>query len=1496
MAGARGDLAAADCHAVVVGTGRYGTGGAQPLSPLPGAAHSAADLARVLRENCGMEDRVTLVLDPEGPTEVLAAVQDAIDASEGGVVLFCFAGHGLLGPGRQLYLATAGTASASDTVRAVPYDQISKRLADSAATPVVVLDCCFSGLAQAAPQESYRELLTSARPEGSFLLSSATHYAASFAPAGQRHTLFSGELLRLLTEGDPGGPAWLTFLDVYRILDHRFQGGPARPHSEGVGLAADLVIVRNAGRPAGGEDPDGAVGQSEGPCPYPGMRPFLPEQRHLFFGREELTRSLLARVTGDDDRGPIVLVGASGAGKSSLLRAGLVAGLERERVLLLPGVGSRPFRTLAERWAAATGRAFSEVEGELGAGRFGPDGPDVLVVDQLEELFTQCQDDEERELFLRAVTGSSARRPRIVLGLRADFYGQCLADARLARVLRNGQFTVAAMSDDELRAAVERPADHAGLRLEDGLAEHLLRELRQERAAEGDAVALPFLAHALQETWARRRGDQLTFAGYQATGGIRTSVIRTADQVHDELDDDGRRRLRELLLRMVVLVDDGPHAARRRIAAENLDGAGDLLGRLVAARLVVVDRGEAQLCHDSLLYGWPKLREWIDQDRSGLVEHRRLATAADRWHAAGRPDSELYEGPQLAVARARLAPGPGTPLPLRPVERDFLRAGAARQNRRRRAFRMATAVIAVLAVLAGTLAVLFRGAQEDAEGRETVLIANQLAGQADAVRGRDPQTALRLSLAAYRVAETPQTRSSLYAAYLSQAPVELAGAVREPVLNIGFSADGDVLATSQRRGRVQLWDISRRNEPSRVAHLGLDGSAAIAFHPRDRLLAAQTATRLSLWDVTDPARPREIATRPVAEGTTHTLAFSPDGRTLAAAGAGGRLRLWDVSRPSAPRLRTDRPVAATTIISLAFGRDGLLVTGNGRSGAKAEDPAEVRLWRVTDPARPELLDTAAAESVMAVAFHPKRDLVVATGGESRMGWWTVEGGRRLVAVGPKESYERTWGYGGSLPSLSFRPDGGRLAAANAEGAGGAWLRNTAGSGAEPADGQAEEGTVPGGEPAQAVAYSPDGSHLAVGDVGGNVRAWPERAPAPRLAGRIWDGDPGTSPVSEDGRFALTKGTDATRVWDLSTADTAEGADPRLHFTLPEGWEARYFLPGRDGPLLLAHRWTDGSKDHVFRVWDLGGGGPPVQGAPFTVTASDVRSAVSGDGRLFAVGGWTGTLLDVWDLTDVRNPVRRSRLPVTPLAEPESLFFLGDRALAVVEGDENTVGRPRDLRVWDLGDPEKPHRGPKLEGVAESRAAYIPSTRLLISDDSAERAQLWDMTDVRAPRKAARLPAASGGYQPVGRSLLATTLLDGTVRFWDVADPYEPRELPRMRFDRFISSITPAPDGERVLTGEPYRIWETDGDGRWRTPAVATLEGAKELRLLPEKSPFMAVLPYDADSNALRGQSTYLLDHDTDRVYARLCRTHPLSVEPDQWQAMLPHLSHRRSCG
>ncbi|MFD7519957.1 hypothetical protein ACFV85_34710 [Streptomyces niveus] len=1502
-------LTGPDCHAVVVGTGSHPAGAR--LADLPSAARSAAGLAAALHTACGMpEEQIQLLVDPEGPTEVLAAVAAAVERAEGGVVVFCYVGHGLLGPADQLYLATGTTdsTSARGTVHAVPYAEIRNLLSSAPVRPVVILDCCFSGLAETDQRGPRRDPYVSARPDGSYLLTSATHYAASFAPEGAEHTLFCGELLRLLAEGDAGGPKWFTLADVYRHLDRRLQHATARPHADTVGRMGDLVLAGNPRHAPTDGDPvrEGERARDESPCPYPGMRPFLPEQRHLFFGREELTGALLDRVTRAAPDGPVVLVGPSGVGKSSLLRAGLGAALGALApgpVLLVAAPGPRPFHTLVARWAEAVGRPFGEVEQALGAGRFigradGERGrPGILVIDQLEEIFTHCEDPEERELFIRAIAGEESSEgaadgtgPRIVLGLRADYFGHCLRDPRLSRVVRAGQFTVPAMTEDELRSAIERPAAYAGLRLEDGLCDLLLRELHEARGGAGDAIALPFLAHALQETWAGRRGTLLTFGGYQETGGIGASVGRVADSLHDSLDATGRGELRELCLRMVRLVDGQGKAVRRRVRIEELTtdgpdgGTATLLRLLTDARLVVVDDGEAQLCHDSLLYGWPRLRDWINADLDGLLVRRRLGEAADAWAESGRPPSGLYAGEHLAASRS-LTEDDGLALPTRPVERDFLRASGQAERRRKRLLFTGGAIVVALALLASTLAVVARRSQQETQARETVLIADQLATQADTMRERDPQTAFRLSLAAYRTARTPETRSSLYASYLSLTPAELKGRIDEPVLNVGFSSDSKVLGTSQRGGRVQLWDVCRQAAPHRAAALDLDAAAVIAFHPRSPLLAVQSNLRLTVWDIADPRKPKRLAERRTPAEVAYTLAFSPDGRTLASGTGKGQLRLWDLADPARPELRAERTVTTVELISLSFSPDGrLLVTGNGRGGPKGATAAQVRLWDVTDSGRPVVLSTGTTDSVMAVAFHPRRPFVAATGGEGHLAWWAVDDGRRLRPV-DFESYENIWGAGDAMPSLSFRPDGTMLAAADSSG-----LLRLRGIG-ETESSLYDSGDLSeriAAEPIQAVAYSPDGKLVASGDVRGSVRLWPDGLPAPSVDGIPSYADPGTRMISDDGRFMATVTFDAefndtSHVWDVSKA-----AAPRRVLTVPKSWEAGYFLPDRRPAVMMAHKWTEDTEDHVFRLWEFDPSrGGPSHGKDIPFTAADVITGMSPDGRLLAIGAAKANRIELWDVSDVRAPVRRAIVDAPVALTSGGVWFAGRGAMVTLEG--------RDLRFWDVGDPAHPRKAGRIKGGASmSSAAYLHASRLIVTEDIAQQISLWDLAGLDRPQRVTGLPAAAGLYFPVDEDALMTVLGDGTAEFWDVGNPVKPERIRTLRFDRPIDSVAMSPDGGRAVTGEPYRIWAVGADGRWQTPSLATLTAAQRVVLFPDERSLMAVVREDGAQGL--DDRTYLLGLDTGLIYEELCRTNPLSVDKAQWESLFPHIEWRSSCG
>ncbi|MFF1263762.1 MULTISPECIES: caspase, EACC1-associated type [unclassified Streptomyces] len=1541
--GLAAELAGADCHAVVIGTGRHPAGSALPA--LPSATRSARALAEVLSTTCGMGDRVDLLIDPAAPAEILTAVEEAARRAQGGVLLVCFVGHGLLGPGDHLYLATSAATGPDSTPHAVPYTEIRNLLADAPLRPIVVLDCCFSGLAEVVERGGRPDPYATARPDGSFLLASAMHYAASFAPQDAEYTLFTGEVIRLLREGDTSGPRWITLSALYRHLDRRFQGTQARPHAGSAGRLGDLAIVRNASHvravaatdnpedadsyadgaeDAHGTDSDGTDIETDADAssPYPGMRPYLPEQHHLFFGREELTRALMERTRRPE---PVVLVGLSGVGKSSLLRAGLGPAMEaagQGPVLLVPGPGAQPFRTLVAAWAQAVGRSFSEVEQALGAGKFLPPAdakrpvPGALVIDQAEEIFTLCSDPEERDLFVRALTGprstdadpAGPAGPHIVLGMRADYYEHCLRDPRLATVVQQGQFTVPPMTEAELLRAIEGPAEHAGLMLEDGLAQLLLRDLGEHRAGALDAVALPFLAHVLQETWARRRRGRLTFSGYYATGGLSASVARAAEAIHDSLDTEAQRELRELLLQLVQLVDRHGRVVRRRVRLRDIRPNNRLLARLAKARLVVVDGDEVQLSHDAVLHAWPRLRGWIEEDLSGLLLQQRLGAAADAWEESGRPRELLFRGGQLQSARELRDKG-GRILPLRPVDREFVAAGVRRRVWWLRAIAAAVCVLVAVSGAAVYFGVESGQAQRAAEARETRLVAQQLADRADSLRERDPRTALQLSLAAYRTAVTPESRSSLYAAYMSLTPVDLPAPQRKAVLSLAYRHDGKVLAAGHVGGRVQLWDISRPAVPERAAAIELpddgDGGAVVAYHPRNAVLAVHSRTRLELWDTADPYHPKRLARRSLPDDVTYILAFSPDGRTLAV-GSGsesGRLRLWDVSHPADPTPAFDRVVAGAALISLAYSPDGTyLVTGNGVSGPNGERPAQVRVWDVRDALRPVLRDTARTSSVSSVAFHPRRPLV-ATAGGAGLAYWKVEGGpgkARLRYIKPgQDTIGAEWKStgGGVISSIAFNRDGTLLAGADNTG-GQALVRQVADGYNTLYESGGYRG-LPTSEEVQSVTYSPDGGYLAAGDVSGAIRMWPERPAAPVVEGTLGAGAPGESVISRDGKLLVTSTqtpgnspyavTSTVRVWDVSDPDS-----PRVRFTVPDGWEARSFLPGGGSPVLLTHHWQEGTKRHVYRYWKFGGSGRPMQGKELRFAADDVISSSSPDGRLVALGRSMSRGIELWDTSDPLAPVRRSEIdvPVGSSFDTGSVWFIGPKDLGVVENRRN-------LQIWDVSHPERPRRARLVkDAAARGGASYFHDARLLVTEEVGQSLRLWNMRNPARPKQAGRIPGAPGSGYPVGRDQIVTVLQDGTLRFWDVRDPDHPKEFKdrTLRIDGEPGEVRMLPDGRSVLTSNPYRIWPVDKHGRWRTPSTLTLSTGDRVVVSKGDHPYLAVEPGDEQ---LEGREwTFLLTYDTDSVYDALCTADPSSIGKKQWAVLFPDLDdrYRGACG
>jgi energy-coupling factor transporter ATP-binding protein EcfA2 len=387
---------------------------------------------------------------------------------------------------------------------------------------------------------------------------------------------------------------------------------------------------------------------------------FGEEDAQFFFGRDREIQRLLEKLKSNRF---LAVLGPSGSGKSSLVRAGLVpelragalAEVEDWHVCVLRP-GAAPLTALAAQIAtlwpaqamAVTLDALAEdprvlhlsVELAL-SGR--PPGERVLViVDQLEEVFTLCRDEtERRRLFSTLLYATSAPDGRtvVIVTMRAVFYARCAPYPELAQLIAQ-QMLVGPMDADGLRQVIEEPAGRVGLELEEGLSRTILADVAAQPGA------LPLLEHALLELWERRRGDMLTLEGYRQTGGVHGALAQRADEIFDELSPDQQQIARRALLRLTEPGEGTEDTRRRAPRSELAPAEGDdsfdiVLGRLVDARLLTTGRDETgqevvDVSHEALIRGWPRLRRWIDADRAGLLLHRRLTDAAREWDALER--------------------------------------------------------------------------------------------------------------------------------------------------------------------------------------------------------------------------------------------------------------------------------------------------------------------------------------------------------------------------------------------------------------------------------------------------------------------------------------------------------------------------------------------------------------------------------------------------------------------------------------------------------------------------------------------------------------------------------------------------------------------------------------------------------------------------------------------------------------------------------------------
>ena len=477
-------------------------------------------------------------------------------------------------------------------------------------------------------------------------------------------------------------------------------------------------------------------------CPFKGLASFDIDDADVFFGRERLVAEMVAQLAGAPLLG---IVGPSGSGKSSVLKAGLLPALAQG---VLPG---------SDRWAVALLRpgAHPVAAFDQALAQAAPDGRLVIAVDQFEELFAACRDERERAAFADALVAAvrdPRRRALVLIALRADFYGRCASYPELWRMLGANHIPVGPMRRDELRRAIVLPAQRAGLRVDDALVDALVADVQ------GEPGALPLLSTALLELWQERDGQRLAYPAYERAGGVQGAVARLAERVYAELDPDERQRARSILVRLAG-VGEGGVAVRRRLPLAELEP--EVLAKLADGRLVIISGEEAEVAHEALLREWPRLGAWLEEDAEGRRLHHHLGIAAREWDARGRDPGELYRGARLAAALDWSA---AHDLELDEVERAFVdesRAASGRSQRRLRAVLAGVAGLLVLAVIAGLLALEQRGtAREEATAADAQRLGSR------ALAENDLDRSLLLARQGVELDDSPQTRGSLLAALI----------------------------------------------------------------------------------------------------------------------------------------------------------------------------------------------------------------------------------------------------------------------------------------------------------------------------------------------------------------------------------------------------------------------------------------------------------------------------------------------------------------------------------------------------------------------------------------------------------------------------------------------------------------------------------------------------------------------------------------------------------
>ncbi len=1166
-----------------------------------------------------------------------------------------------------------------------------------------------------------------------------------------------------------------------------------------------------------------------GIAPYKGLLYFDETDANVFFGRETLTAHLVARVIGlalDASARLLAVVGASGSGKSSLLRAGLAVALRRSGwnvQIFTPGTNP-----------------LKELEMHLDSDRDMVGSTRVLVlVDQFEEVFTLCRTESERAGFIEkllALAQDSSRATTVVLALRADFYSHCAQYPRLRQAVATEQEYIGQMSTEELRRAIEEPAQQGGWQFEPGLVDILLQDVGAHGSSEPEPGALPLLSHALLATWENRRARTFTREGYHASGGVRGAIAETAESVFtDQLNREQQELAKDVFLRLTEL-GEGTEDTRRRAALNELVRQSKeatqlraVLNTLADARLITLNEDSAEVAHEALIREWQRLHEWLTQDRDGLRLHRHLTESAREWETRGRDASELYRGARLAQAREWTDANKDS---LNEMENAFLTASIeqeeqdalerealrhrelevakeiadtktrseARLRGRNRVISAVGALAILLAILAGIFAVQSNvssslanqqrqaalNAQATAQSESTIRATQQaiadaqhLAAEANALlnaNGSSEQIAL-LSLRSMNSQYSPQADAALAGAAYLNYPQQIFSGHTDAIANMDFSPDGKTIVTSSIDQTVRLWDVQtgqqiyQLDDPeilydteNLVAKISPDGRHVLTVRTLGPIDNYSIGT---LWNIETGEKDRSFTPFKML---INAAVFSQEGTYLYLGFSQGRVKFLN--------FETGELEFRITIPSQAI----LRISSEGRYAIvqSTDDPGTLQAWDLTAVPPVKVQDFVYSAGVKGipnyVAFSPDNQQLL-------IGY--VDGVALLWEFSTGKMAQTFIGHGSEVRSVAFSPDGEYVVTGSLDRTARLWHVQTG----------EEILRFPHSKSLVAVAFSPDGKSILTGSVDGTMQLWtihPHPA-LPIYRDAIERANLSGVAFSPDGKWIATGGTNGLRVWDVDTG--------KLQQSFANAGLIRYGVRySPDGLYLLSGDWLSG----VASLWDVQSGKRLQQYIhPFEIAGNSIflnDVAFSSGGKWIAASP-EGIYVRIWDQST---------------ADLSEFILMQDSSTEIARlafsPDDHYIMTVTTTGIVSLHDVELGTLARKINaGVGLNGAAFSPDGKTIATAGVNKLSILWDLeTGLEIRQFVGHTDALYSVVFSQDGKLLATASADGTARLWDVTSGEELRRF--VGHTAAVTNLAFSPDNQFLATVSSdgtAKLWDID---------------------------------------------------------------------------------------